>query len=123
MQAAVKQMAGEAGLDLALMPSCIVNQAALAIDARSPVQLVESIEQLIGTWPLRAKLADVQSAIDEASEAQAHAEERVQELAALRLRLRPEVEKLLKCNNKLLKLKCNMICKRKKKTELLNMLI
>ena len=97
MQVAVKALALECGIDLQLMPSCIVNQAALAIDARNPVKLVESIERLIGTWPLRAQLADLQQSIQDTSKASEQQVERLQELAALRLRLRPEVDKLLQC--------------------------
>ena len=85
------------GLDLAVMPCCVVNQSSLAIDARDPVQLVGTIERLIGTWPMRAQLQELDQAVAEQIALEGSSEMRVAELAALRLKLRPEVSKLLEC--------------------------
>ena len=104
MQAQVKEFLKGEGQDLATMPCCIVNQSSLAIDARDPVQLVKSMEKLVGTWTMRQQLQETDRLLaSTVSELDATSERR-QELGALRLSLRPAVSKLLQCNELLTRL-------------------
>ena len=80
------------------MSCCVVNQSSLAIDARDPVELVQSIERLVGTWPLRAQIQETQAELQKAQQSILEKEERQEELVAVRLQLRPEVCKLVQCN-------------------------
>jgi chromosome segregation ATPase len=97
MQAAMKELLKAEGLDLAVMPCCIVNQSSLTIDARNPVQLAESLEKLVGTWAMRQKLQELESEISAMAAKEGSFDEKRSELAAKRLKLRPEVDKLLRC--------------------------
>ena len=96
-QGAVKTLLKSEGLDVTVMPCCVVNQSSLAIDARDPVQLVATIERLIGTWPMRMQLQELDKGIADKAIQEESAVAHVAELSALRLRLRPEVSKLLDC--------------------------
>lgn len=87
-----------AGLDVAILSCCVVNQSSLAIDARSPVKLVERMERLVGTWQLRSDIEAAGADLHAATAAEGAARARADELRAVRLEMRPEVARLLACD-------------------------
>jgi hypothetical protein len=98
LQAGVKALLKKEGLNLEAMSCCIVNQSSLAIDARNPNRLIESMEKLLGTWTLRQEIHTTRTEFEEAQIKASEQEQRINELATIRLDLRPEVCKLLQCN-------------------------
>ena len=53
MQEGVKVMLKKHGMDINLLSCCVVSQTCLALDARDPVELINSLQKLLGTWHLQ----------------------------------------------------------------------
>jgi hypothetical protein len=53
MQEGVKELLRQHGMDLNLLPCCVVSQTCLAVDAREPLELINSLQKLLGTWRLQ----------------------------------------------------------------------
>ena len=98
VQKDVEALLEAAGLQVALLSCCVVNQSTLAIDARSPVQLVQRMERLVGTWQLRCDIEQTAQDMQAAHAKEGAARARADELEAVRLEMRPEVARLLACN-------------------------
>ena len=53
MQEGVKCMMKKHGMDISLLSCCVVSQTCLALDAREPLELMNSLQKLLGTWHLQ----------------------------------------------------------------------
>lgn len=53
MQEGVKCMMKKHGMDIGLLSCCVVSQTCLALDARDPLELINSLQKLLGTWHLQ----------------------------------------------------------------------
>jgi hypothetical protein len=101
LQAAVADLFKGHNLDISVLSCCIVNQNNLAINAREPVMLVQSMEKLVGTWEMFKQIRQADGALADAQTRHASTLKQASMFATKRLELRPEVTKLLECDRRL----------------------
>jgi hypothetical protein len=101
LQAAVADLFKGHNLDISVLSCCIVNQNNLAINAREPVMLVQSMEKLVGTWEMFKQIRQDDGALADAQTRHASTLKQASMLNTKRLELRPEVTKLLECDRRL----------------------
>jgi hypothetical protein len=98
LQTDLRKSLSSHGINLDALSCCVVNQSCLAINATSAVRLLEALERLMGTWPLKAQINMIQTQAQAANADIAQLQVTAADLATRRLQLRPYIEQLLRYN-------------------------